>query len=137
MKYWKEIPNLKYGGRYFESSKDYKEDMIERSNRRRIRSSHINRTLSDYEKKSIIPFVEKYLYYEKDSYCTSHDLYPYYEDFCRDNGLVPLRNSIFSTCIKVYVFLQENIPGILFSRAEINININLVGYYNLGVKRSN
>lgn len=133
-KVWKDVPNYKYKGRYFETSKDYKADMIKRGEIRHIRASHINRKLSKHEEKTIIPFVKKHLYFEKDAYCDNQILYPYYEEFCRENNLIPLRAQVFGTCIKVYVFLQENIHGVLFARKDVYQNDNVVGYYNLGIR---
>ena len=131
---WIDLPFYKHKGRYFETSKDYKESMIERAGKRHIRSAHINRKLSKHEEKTIIPFVEQCLCFRKDNYSESTALYWYYEEFCKENNLTPLRPAIFGTCIKSYVFLQEKIPGVLFARKDVYLNDNVVGYYNLGLK---
>ena len=131
---WKEMPFYKHGGRYFETAKDYKADMIRRAECRNIRSAHINRKLSKYEEISIVPFVEQCLCFRKDNYSESTALYWYYEEFCKENKMTPLRPTVFGTCIKSYVFLQEKIPGVLFARKDVYLNENVVGYYNLGLK---
>lgn len=133
-KIWKDIPGHSYRGRYFETSKDYKDDMIRRGESRHIRYSHINRKLTEKEEKTIVPFVENCLRYRENNYCTTRALYPHYERFCKENNLIPLIPSVFATCIKVHVFLQENIPGVLFSRTDPYMHIDIIGFFNLGLK---
>ena len=131
---WIDLPFYKNKGRYFETAKDYKEDMINRAGKRHIRSAHINRKLSKREEISIVPFVEKCLQFRKGNYCESTKLYWHYEVFCKVNNITPLSPAVFGTCIKSYVFLQEKIPGVLFARKDVYLNDNVVGYYNLGLQ---
>lgn len=99
---------------YFEPVDEYKERISKRTYDTNDSRGSIElvRKLSLLEKRTIEPFVKKYLIYEKDSIETSTTLYNAYCRFCKENNFKPLTKPRFAYAIKNYVFINEAIPKI-------------------------
>lgn len=135
---WIDLPGASKNGsgRYFYTAKDYKQTIIDGRVIMRARRSrthrYITRNMSDHEKETMMPFIEKYLCFKKDNYCTIGDLYPTYKKMCDEMDLRPLTPATFGSCIRGHVILMEEIPGVLISNPCHAFYTN--GYYNLGIK---
>lgn len=122
--------------RYFESVDDYIERIVERAEKRHISGGFINRCISVKESDTICPFTSKRLCYEKGSSKTNRELYTEYLKFCKENDLVPLSKTSFIGSLKTYIFIWNNIPGILYSEPVYikSEKTKQAKYYNLGFK---
>ena len=122
--------------RYFESADDYIERIVERAEKRHISGGFINRMISVKESDTICPFTSKRLCYEKGASKTNRELYTEYLKFCKENDLVPLSKTSFIGSLKTYIFIWNNIPGILYSEPVYikSEKTKQAKYYNLGFK---
>lgn len=133
---WIDIPGIRDGGRYFCTAGDYKTSIIEgrmiTGTRKHKARRYITREMSEHEKETMMPFIDKHLCYKANNYCTISDLYPTYKEMCEELDLKPLTPATFGTCIRGHVILMEQIPGVLISSPCYGHTTN--GYYNLGIK---
>lgn len=131
MKQW-----IESEGRYFESVDDYIERIVERAEKRHINGGFINRMISVKESDTICPFTRKRLCYKGGASKTNRELYTEYLKFCKENNLAPLSITSFIGSLKTYIFLWNNIPGILYSEPVYmkSEKTKQAKYYNLGFK---
>ena len=122
--------------RYFESVDDYIDRIIERHKKNHISSGFINRMISVKEADTICPFTNKRLCYKAGATKTNRELYTEYLKFCKENDLVALSKTSFIGSLKTYIFLWNNIPGILYSEPVYMKfeKTKQAKYYNLGFK---